>query len=57
LVGLVFALLLAALLPPIRPRGESTQEAALSETAAITISFFFWLLIILLILAIAVRYV
>ncbi len=59
LVGIIFALLLMALLPPPRrprtPR-EAIEQAEAEEETTWAISIFFWLLVIFLIIVIVVGY-
>jgi hypothetical protein len=57
-VGLIFALLMAAI-PPTRPRtyGKAVAEARAEETAVTVLSIFFWLLIVLMVIALIVAYI
>jgi hypothetical protein len=58
LVGLLFAILLAAV-PPAEPRtyGRTMTQERAEETAAIAVSFFFWVFVMGLLLVIVLAYV
>jgi hypothetical protein len=57
-VGLIFALLLAAI-PPVRPRtyGEAVAEARAEEAAATALGVFFWVLIVVMFITIIAAYI
>jgi hypothetical protein len=58
IVGLLFALLLTALIPLSRTlRSDQTKEAEEKAIAIVVFDLFFWILVIGLIAAIIVRYV
>lgn len=59
LIGIIFALLLTAFLPPARrprSRGEAIEQARSQKNAAWVVGVFFWLLILALVIAIIVGY-
>lgn len=60
-LGLVFSMLLAAAIPPIKPRSlkrhkPSPEETVAAEAAEIAVDFFFWILIFVLLATIVSRY-
>jgi hypothetical protein len=58
LVGLFIALLLAAIVPPMRPRNrrEAMMQAEAEAGAAAMLSTFFWILLVALAIAVVIHY-
>lgn len=59
LVGFILALLIAAIVPPRKPRTrrEAIEQAEARVGAEATLGAFFWLLIVVLLIALIVHYV
>ncbi len=58
-IGIILALLIAALMPPHRPRtpSEAIKEAEEEKALATAFGIFFWILIIILIILIILNYI